>query len=325
MTLFFDAVQLDPTYFVYIGIFVGVLVAFEGVRSSLTASQTGPAARLKRLAKQREKAQGHQAQLLLNGEVKAGALARLPLYSQVPARMQQAGMTVKPSIFLGLCLLVSGVLFAIGSLAGGLLLGFAAALLSGVVVPMSVINIVRKRRVDAFAKQLPDALDLMKRGLRVGHPLNVTIANVAHNMSDPLAGEFRIMSDQITYGDTLIDAMSDLSNRIDQEDMHYLTAAVTIQQSSGGNLATMLGTLSVVIRQRYAMRRKIKAISSEGRISAYILSGLPFIMYGGTTITSPDYYSGVQDHPFFLPMAVAVVVLVLANFFTLRSLVTFRI
>lgn len=317
--------QIDPVYFFYIGVFLGVLLLFEGLRSVLMGSESTTAVQAKRLKALRALKEANTPDLLMNPKSKTSKLAKLPLYNQVPARMLQAGMTMKPSMFLMLCLLVSAILLLVVGVLLGPAMGIATALLSGIVIPMSIINIMRNKRVNAFAAQLPDALDLMRRGLQVGHPLNVTFENVALSMADPISTEFRIMAQQITYGETLTDAMNEMANRIDQEDMHYLAASVAIQHGSGGNLAAMLGTLAGVVRQRFAMRRKIKAISSEGRISAWVLSSLPFVMYGGTSITAPGYYDSVSYSPLYMPIALTIGALIVGNFLAMRALVNFRI
>lgn len=311
--------QLDPKYLVFGMLFVGVLIAMEGVRLALsqrddeTARQT---ARMQGLA-----SRSHS----LRHQTTASLLLRLPFFGDVPAKMRQAGITISPRKLLLTCLAIAvpvsaGVGFAIGPLPG-----LVAGVAVGAVGPTAWVNHVRTKRLLAFTRQLPDALDMMKRGLTVGHPLNVTIATVGREMADPVGTEFRLMADQIAYGDSLTDAIDDLALRIDQEDTHYFAAAVAIQQSAGGNLAAVLGTLSKVIRSRFAMRRRVRAISSEGRISALILSALPFLMYGATQITAPGYYSSVSDDPKFLPMVIAFAVLVTGNALMMRKLVTFRI
>ena len=315
---------IDPAYFLYIGVFVGVVVLFEGLRIMLFGDGT-ETARTKRVKMLRKEMVSEKVISLLRTPQKQSLLSRIPVFGTLPAKMLQAGMTMKPSVFLGLCAAIAGGLFLLGTLVLGPKPALVVAVLTGLVIPMSIINIIRKKRVEKFATQLPDALELMMRGLRVGHPLNVTIMNVAQNMQDPIGTEFRIMANQITYGDELNTAIADLADRIDQEDMHYLAVSIGIQHGTGGNLAKMLGTLARVIRQRFAMRRRIKAISSEGRMSAGILSMLPLVMFGGTSLTAPDYYSSVQDDPLYLPIGIAITALVVGNYVVMRKLVNFRI
>ena len=173
--------------------------------------------------------------------------------------------------------------------------------------------------------QLPDALDLMARGLRVGHPLNATISTVARDMIDPVATEFGIIVDQISYGDDLVGAFRDFADRAGLEDVRYLATSVAIQNGTGGDLSLILLTLSKVIRARIAMRKRILAISSEGRLTAIFMSLLPVFIFGVTSVTSPTYYAGVSDDPLFRPIAIIVVFLIVANYLAMRRLVNFRI
>lgn len=322
MTRFED---LDPALFMYIGGFVGILLLLEGARAFLGENNSDASIRAKRIEKL-GKSGGFEERLQIVNRVPQASLAsRIPIYGTLPAKMSQAGMTLAPAVFLAICAAVAGSLFIGAAAVLGIPTAAVMAALTGMVIPMSIINIIRKKRVAKFAEQLPDALDLMMRGLRVGHPLNVTIQNVAENMPDPLGTEFQLMANQITYGDDLVDAFFDLADRIDQEDMHYLSVSVAIQHGTGGNLAAMLGTLAKVIRGRFTMRRRIAAISSEGRITAWVLSSLPFMMYGATMITAPGYYASVQDDPLYLPIATVICVLVVTNFLVMRKLVNFRI
>lgn len=257
--------------------------------------------------------------------VERTALDGLPILGTIPVRMRRAGMTLSPNVLVLGSALVTSVLFLVLQGVIGAGLAFVVAVGVGVLVPTLVISTAARKRADALTRQLPDALDLMKRGLSVGHPLNVTIRNVATTLPDPIAAEFRILADQVAYGDSLTDAVDDLARRIDIEDFHYLSAAVQIQHATGGNLGAMLETLARVIRGRFAMRRRVSAVSSEGRITAIILSAMPVLMYVGTSLTAPEYYASVKDDPAFWPMCGAILALVLGNALMLRKLVSFRV
>jgi len=317
--------NLDPLLFLYIAGFLGVLLLLEGLRVLLFGEDSDEKYQAKRMSKLGAAMALEKQIKLVRDTPKPTLMSQIPVYGTLPAKMRQAGMTMSPLVFLAICAAVAASLFLVASFVLGVKTASIMAALVGMVIPMSIINIIRKKRAGKFAEQLPDALDLMMRGLRVGHPLNVTIQNVANNMPDPLGTEFQIMSNQITYGDDLVEAFFDLADRIDQEDMHYLAVSVSIQHGTGGNLAAMLGTLARVIRGRFTMRRRIIAISSEGRITAWVLSSLPFVMYGTTMLTAPDYYPSVSDDPLYLPIATIICLLVAANFLIMRKLVNFRI
>ena len=165
----------------------------------------------------------------------------------------------------------------------------------------------------------------MARGLKVGHPIAVTIGNVASDMPDPIGTEFGIVFDQVNYGDDLTDAMQEFAERVDLEDVNYLSASIGIQNGTGGDLASVVQTLADVIRGRIKLRRKIRAVSSEGRLTAWFLSALPIIIFGYTTASTPSYYGDVSQDPLFMPMAATVILLTIANFLVLRKLINFRI
>jgi tight adherence protein B len=310
-------------YLPYAGMFLGILIAFEALRQVVAQGENAEIARRARVQKLLGKA---EAVPLLTAQRRAGGWrTRIPVYGGLEPKMRQAGMTMKLGHFIGLCALAGAVSFALSARFVPLGVGLAVAFVLGFGLPVAIVNHYRRRRIEAFTAQLPDALDLMMRGLRVGHPINATIYSVVANMKAPIASEFAILSNQIEYGDDITSSFMALAERVDQEDMYYLAASIGIQHGTGGNLAGMLGTLAKVIRGRGTMRRRVRAISSEGRLSALILSALPLLILAITRFTAPNYYTAVQDDPLFLPMAIAVVVLLVANFLTLRKLASFRI
>jgi tight adherence protein B len=131
------------------------------------------------------------------------------------------------------------------------------------------------------------------RSLRAGHPVPIAITMVGREMPDPIGSEFGVVSDEITYGADLETAMRNLYCRIGSDDLPLFVTAVGIQGSTGGNLGEILENLSGVIRQRFKMRRKIRALAAEGRASAMILSALPIGMFIVIQVVAPDFYAAV--------------------------------
>ncbi|MEJ1159509.1 type II secretion system F family protein [Prosthecomicrobium sp. N25] len=170
--------------------------------------------------------------------------------------------------------------------AGGLVAG-------GLVLPLLVLRTLRKRRLDKFAAQFPDAIDIIVRSLKAGHPVPVAISMVAREMGDPVGTEFGMLADEVTYGSDLETAMRNLLFRVGQEDLPLFVTAVAIQGSTGGNLAQILANLSRVIRERFKMRRKIRALSSEGRFSALALSAMPVMFFGAVNYMNPGFYGDI--------------------------------
>ena len=199
---------------------------------------------------------------------------------------------------LGKILMFSGigavVAFGVGLLwRHDMLQAFLLSLFCGTVVPYAVLRFLRGRRQRAFGAQFPDALDIIVRSLRAGHPTPVAINMVAREMADPIGSEFGIVTDEITYGADLETALRNLFFRIGQDDLPLFVTAVAIQGSTGGNLGEILQNLSAVIRQRFKMRRKIRALAAEGRASALILSSLPIAIFLMIQFVAPDFYASV--------------------------------
>lgn len=170
-----------------------------------------------------------------------------------------------------------------------------AGVLCITLVPYLVLRFLRGRRLKKFEAQFPDALDIIIRSLRAGHPVPVAVSMVGQEMRDPIGSEFGIVSDEITYGADLETAMRNLYGRVGSDDLPLFVTAVAIQSSTGGNLGEILQNLSNVIRQRFKMRRKIRALASEGRASAIILTSLPIGVFLVIQFISPQFYAAVWD------------------------------
>jgi tight adherence protein B len=188
------------------------------------------------------------------------------------------------------------VLFAIWN---GLPLAFGAGALLPLAafIPLIVLRFLRKRRHKMFGLQLPEALELITRSLKAGHPVPVAIAMVAREMPDPIGTEFGVVADEVTYGSDLVSALQSMHARVGHEDLPLFVTAVSIQNTSGGNLREILDGLASVIRERGKLRRKVRAISTEGRMSAYILTAVPVLLMVGMMVLMPQFYSSVWDKP----------------------------
>jgi len=312
-------------YVIYTGITLGVLLAFTALRNLFDRRENRTEARSRRL-QLIEKGQSVEERLaVLKPREEVGLLNGLPFIGDLPKLLRRAGLRLPPAAFVALCLGIAAVIFLALLPKTGPFLGAVTAVLSGFGAPYLALKAKVRKQTDALVSQLPDALELLARGLKVGHPLNTSIGSVAQEMPDPIGTEFGIVFDQVNYGEDLPDAFADFARRVDIEDVHYLSSAIGIQHGSGGDLARVIEVLARVIRNRIAMRRKIRAISAEGRMTANFLSVLPFIMFGVTNFMSPEYYGGVMEDPLFMPMAATVLVLVAFNALILRKVVDFHV
>jgi tight adherence protein B len=147
----------------------------------------------------------------------------------------------------------------------------------------------RTSRIQQFEEQLPDAIDMVKRALRAGHPFSGAIKLVADEMDDPVAGEFGTTFADINYGNDSRRAMLGLLQRVPSVTVMALVTSVLVQRETGGNLAEILERISAVIRGRFKLQRKVKTLSAEGRMSAWILALVPLFLFAVIWVTSPEY------------------------------------
>jgi tight adherence protein B len=159
----------------------------------------------------------------------------------------------------------------------------------------------RRTRIFVFGTQLPDAIDIIVRGVRVGLPFSTAVNLVAREMPDPIGTEFGMLADEITFGLDVRSALENLYRRVGQDDLLFLTVSVSIQAQTGGNLAEILTRLSRLMRNREKMRLKIRALSAEGRATAYALSAFPFVLFLVINLISPTYYRAIWSSPIVEP------------------------
>jgi len=202
---------------------------------------------------------------------------------------------------------------------------FALGFLLGFALPVGVIMLIAKRRRKKAIAQLPDALDVIVRSLRAGHPVPVAIDLVAREMPDPIGSEFGMAGDEITYGTELGTAIQRLSDRIGHGDFDMLAATVRLQARTGGNLAELLANNAHMVRERQKMRLRIKAASSEGRMSALILNVVPILLFGAVNFLSPEFYGDVWDNPMIKQGLMGAVVWMIIGNMVIRKMINFRI
>jgi tight adherence protein B len=219
-------------------------------------------------------------------------------FDRFRALRAQSGLIMPMPKFLTI---TSGVALAMVLVAvlKGLPLAFGAGALLplAAIIPFIALRFLRKRRHKLFGFQLPEALELITRSLKAGHPVPVAVAMVAREMPDPIGTEFGVVADEVTYGSDLVSALQSMHARVGHEDLPLFVTAVSIQNTSGGNLREILDGLANVIRERGKLRRKVRAISTEGRMSAYILTAIPALLMMGMMVLMPQFYSAVWDKP----------------------------
>lgn len=215
----------------------------------------------------------------------------------------------------------------------GLTFGTAASLPIRIVVSVLMgvgavyvwINNKAKKRLDLIEEQLPDGVELMVRSLRVGHPFSSALQIVAKEVPDPLGTEMGVISDEASYGRDVSEAMKSMAERLDMQDLRFLAVAVTIQQQSGGNLAEILAGLAKVIRARFKLFRRVKAITAEAKWSGMFLSIFPIGALVMIQLLDPNYYDDVKETAYFIPACFVVAGFLIANIFVMRALVNIKV
>jgi tight adherence protein B len=319
--------EIPPIGFL-IALFIAVLLFVEGLyfmlRGAVGAGRRQMNRRLAIIA------QSHSPQVALrklqreHGPLDTAVVRIVPMLERM---LIEAGSLMPPSIILAtmvaLAIFVTVLIYT--WVAAPIPLCSAIGLAVGIIAPVAYLRIKRAQRLGAFTKQLPDAVDLMMRGLQVGHPVSVAMGLVAKQMTDPIGSEFGIVVDAVSYGRPLNEALRELAKRVPQSDLHYLVAAIEIQHQSGGNLAEVLRNLSTIIRARFYMYGKIHAASAEGRMSAIAIGAMPIVISVILSITKPDYFSAVSSHPLFWPIMSLTPVMLIGGWVMIWRLVNFKV
>ena len=219
--------------------------------------------------------------------------------SHLRQRLTQANIRLSVTEFVLGCLVLSvllaGALILVGTPAP---IAVATGTLVGVGVPYVVAGILQARRAKRFLSVFPEALDLIVRGLRAGIPVSEAIGSIGQEVSEPVAGEFRAIADQLRIGQTMDEAMTESVDRVGIDDYRFFVVALAIQRETGGNLSETLANLSDIIRKRQELRLKVRALSSEARASAMILGALPFVTGTILAVVNPTYIRLLVDDPF---------------------------
>jgi tight adherence protein B len=222
------------------------------------------------------------------------------------------------------------IVFSI-QISGGVMTTGRATLLAafslglGLGIPLMVLQIRANRTRRRMQEQFPVALDVFVRGLRAGHPIAAALDLLTVEMPDPIGSEFGIVVDEVTYGADFRDALQAMAERWNMEDMRMFVVSLSVQMETGGNLAEILENLARVIRERSTMMMKVRALSSEGRMTSVMLTVLPVFAFSVLFIFNPKFYLDVADDPAFMPGFVILLLLYAVGFITIRRMVDLKV
>lgn len=321
--------QLGIEALIYIGIFVGVIMLVEGVYLAIFGKSMRLNARVNRRMAMLEKGASREdvlARLRKEMDQHKGTIG-LPLYALIADKAQKANIAFSPT---QLILLMVGLSVA-AFIAMSILTTASPPICALVAIGMGVggvyqwLNSKAKKRLAMIDEQLPDAVELMVRSLRVGHPFVSAINTVAKEVQDPLASELGMIADEAAYGRDVAEAIRAMAERLDNQDLRFLAVAVGIQQTSGGNLAEILAGLASVIRARFKLFRKVKAITGEAKWSGSFLSVFPLLALVAINLMQPGYYDDVMKTPIFLPACMVVGAMLIMNVLFMKMLVNIKV
>jgi tight adherence protein B len=252
-------------------------------------------------------------------------LLNIPIFNKLQVTIQQAAMQTTAATLLLIALAVAFLVFLIGFLFGlpWILLVVVVALAA--MVPFMVVAFKRYRRFSKFEELFPDAIELLARAVRAGHAFTTGLELIAREMPEPVAGEFRATYEQQNFGLPLRDALQNMQVRVPLPDVAFFISALQIQRESGGNLAEILDNLSFVIRERFKILRQVKVYTAQGRMTLYILTGLPpgtaLLLY----LANPKYMGILFTDPMGHKAIAVAIVLQAIGYFVIRKIIRIRV
>jgi tight adherence protein B len=257
----------------------------------------------------------------------AQRLERMLMQAQVtvPTARLMLAILVAPAAIFFLMLTLMALWWGIGISFGRIVISATFALVLGSLLPVMVLNVRATRMRKKMQEQFPVALDVFVRGLRAGHPIAAALDLLTVEMPDPIGTQFGLAVDEVTYGAELRDALQNMAERWDLDDMRMFVVSLSVQNETGGNLAEILENLSQVIRERHSMMMKVRALSSEGRMTAMMLTILPVFTFVILFLINPPFFLDVANDPWFVPGFAMLIALYTIGFVTIRRMVDLKV
>ncbi|MEM6387649.1 MAG: type II secretion system F family protein [Pseudomonadota bacterium] len=310
-------------------IFLAVLALVQGIYLTVFGKSISLNNRVNRRLEMLEKGAGREQVLeQLRKEMSQHMSSRsIPLYAILADKAQKANIAFTPGQLIMVMAVLTVVAFFLLTFGTGasLVIRLVISVAMGVGAVYIWVNNTAKKRLGMIEEQLPEAVELMVRSLRVGHPFSSALQIVAKEVPDPLGTEMGVISDEAAYGRDVGEALKHMAERIDMQDLRFLAVAVTIQQTSGGNLAEILDGLAKVVRSRFKLFRRVKAITAEAKWSGMFLSIFPILALVMINVIQPNYYDDVKETAYFIPACLIVAAFLVANIFVMRMLVNIKV
>ncbi|KPQ07664.1 MAG: Tad secretion system assembly platform protein TadB [Rhodobacteraceae bacterium HLUCCA12] len=321
--------SISPTLIIYLLIFGGIVLLVEAIYLMVFGRSIRLGSRMnRRLEMLDANASRQEAIERLRKEINQHGKSRgIPFYSLLADKAAKGKIAFSPVALIGLMVLLAGVAFVALTMATGAppLVKLGVSAVMGVGAVWFWVAGKARKRYQMIEEQLPDAIDMLVRGLRVGHPFVQALSGAAKEIPDPLGTELGFIADEAAYGRDMGEALMAFAERIEMQDLRFLAVAVTIQQQSGGNLADILDGLSKVVRARFKLFRKVRAITAEAKWSGMFLSGFPIAAMLMISLIKPDYYDEVKETALFIPASLVVFALLAVNILYMRKMVNIKV
>jgi tight adherence protein B len=325
---------MDPIFYAFIVLlFVAVVLAIEGLYLWWN-SRHGPAAkriesRIRALSAgghvQKERLTILKDRMLRDANSLEKLLMSMPRIKTLDLLIQQSGLSWSVArLAVTSCAIPVLVLAVAVFTPVPIALAAVIALLSGT-LPYFYVDLKRTKRLRRLERQLPDTADTIGRALRAGHSFPSAVGMVAVEFPEPMAGEFRITFDEINYGVPLNDALMNLAKRVPIQDLRYFVIAVLIQRETGGNLAEVLDGISFLIRERFKLFDKVRVLSAEGKMSAWVLGLLPFVTAGAMMVLNRPFLEVLWTDPAGLKVIAAMAIMMVVGIFSMRKIIRIRV
>ena len=323
---------MDYLYYLFVVLgFLAVVLLLEGLYLAWNSYQGPEARRIEARLLAMSAGAGHENSSLIKQRLLAQTpglerlLLRFPRIHQLDRLIVQSGLRLSVAKFVGLMTLalISGIVIAV--LAGFPVIMVLAVGLIACLLPFIYTQSAKRKRMIVIEQQLPDALDLMGRAMMAGHAFPSALQMVGGEMPEPISSEFRTVFDEINYGISTQEALVNLTTRVPSTDLSYFVIAVLIQRETGGNLAELLGNISALVRSRLKLLGTVRVLSAEGRLSAWILTLLPFALATLLQFVNPKFLSVLWTDPIGLRMVGIALCLMVAGIFVMWRITKLRV
>lgn len=252
-------------------------------------------------------------------------LTKWPRSASIQRILSQADIKIRAGKFILIC-------GAAAAITGSLLMLFTNSIIfamlgaaAGIMVPILYVSIRRNKRFSKFEEKFPEAIELLVRASRAGHPFATAVELISNEAPEPIAGEFRKVFEEQKFGLPIRDAMLNLSERMPLVDVKFFVTTVMLQRESGGNLAEILEKLAYVIRERFKIRRQIRVYTAQGRLTMGILMAIPPFMVIWLTLTSPDFIKPLFYDPLGHLLILAGVIMQTIGYLLIRKIINIRV